>query len=647
MNFFDRQAIARRRSQLLLLYFAPTVVIIVLSVYAVTAMVIGEKGSRLFVDNGWQLDKPLFGMVAGIVLTVILVGCLFKFRELSGGGRVVAILLGGSPVNPQTTDPDERRLCDVVQEMSIASGVPVPELFVLRYEQGINSFVAGRSADDTALAVTEGALKLLTRDELQGIVAHEFSHILNGDNSLNMKMIGLLNGIISISLLGRMGLRLTSKFNDFRVYLFLGGGSCVLFAIGWFGSLLGDLIKCAVCRRREEMADASAVQFTRNPEAIASALKKIGGLALGSHLLASDTMGADFIFFGELTHSSPWGFLRTHPPLKTRIQLLDPSFDGTYPRIISWEAQERAKAHAALETDPQQSNPGWMSAIPIIAATSRVPVPQHLQYAASLCASFEDRILTAARDPFSASALVFAALLSRTDSEKNLQLDEASSLTNPALLKQAVEYYPDVIVLSAGQKLALVNLVLPALRQLSRDQFASFAQTVKVLSESDRALTLFEFTLQKTLLRHLRYSYKAAPMPAIQYYAVAGLLPQCAVLLSMLAWNGSDDGAAIRTAFDAGADALKEPRQKLSLLPKEKCSLAAFDKALDLSSSAAMPVKNLILNACTATVASDGVIQEKEAQLLRAIADSLNCPMPPLLGELEPGPMTDHSGEAA
>jgi Zn-dependent protease with chaperone function len=611
------------------------VLLIIATLYAITVMICGQKGTRLLVDHGWRIDERVLWTVIPLVSVVILFGCLIKLRQLSGGGRMVAIMMGGSPINPLTNNPDERRLCDVVQEMSIASGVPMPEIFVLRDEQGINSFVAGRTTEDTALAVTQGALKLLTRDELQGIIAHEFSHILNGDSALNMRMLVLLYGIISINLLGKLGWRIVRRFNDLRVWFFLGGASCVLMAIGWFGNLMARIIQCAVCRRREEMADAAAVQFTRNPEAIAGALKKIGGLAIGSHLLAVENSEAEYIFFSELTHGTSSGLLRSHPPLKQRIRLLDPAFNGNFPHVLTWRAQEQAKARAPLEPDAATAEAAWTIAIPLAAIRPGHLVPKHLEYAAALHASFDDQTCAAARDPFGASALVFAALLSPGETDRNRQLEEAAPVANPALLKQAVEDYPRLATLTAGQKLALMTLVLPALRQLSKTQFENFTQTVKILSESDRALTLFEFTLQKILLRHLRYTFKAEPIPVVQYYALVGLLPQCTILLSMLAWHGSQNPDEARSAFQEGVAALKEPTHKLDLMPRETCSLTAFDRALNTAGQAAMPIKTLILEACAATIAADGIVQEKEAQLLRAIAESLNCAIPPLLAGIE------------
>lgn len=645
MNFFERQSIARRKSVLLLVYYIPAVTLIVLAIYAVIAVFFGPKGYRLLLDENWRIHPTLFAWVAGVVLSIIFGGSIYKMIEISGGGRIIAIMLGGSPVNPQTTDPDEQRLRDVVEEMAIASGVAVPEIFVLHLEQGINSFVAGRSSEDTVLGVTQGALKLLTRDELQGIVAHEFSHILNGDNRLSFWLIALLHGILCISLLGKLMFRLMSKMETAsRAVVMAWLIAAALVTVGWIGYVFGRLIKCAVCRKREELADAAAVQFTRNPEAIAGALKKIGGLVYGSRLTGVNCEQADFIFFGNILQPSWFSLFDTHPSLDERIRLLDPGFDGKYPHTLSWEAQQKGGWYNKIGTTPQTTAKTAVSPL-INDASSLIMVaalsPRNLTYAAGLRASFSERIMGAAREPFSATALIYALLLSEDPRDRQVQLDEAASVTSKALLTQATDYFEEASSMTNGQRLALVNLSLHALRQMSADQFTEFYNTVKVLSESDRAITLFEFTLQKILLRHLTYFYKTSPKPVIQYYSMELLRVECSVLLSMLAWHGSDDERAVHDAFGAGAAMLDYKLAQVELLPRGQCTLEGVDKALDTLNQASILVRKNILNACAAVVSSDNVIKEQEAQLLRAIAASLNCSLPPLMSELDAEPMPD------
>ena len=254
-------------------------------------------------------------------------GSGFKTLELAQGGSAVATALGGRPVSPTTADPNERKLLNVVEEMAIAAGVPVPQVYLLPEERGINAFAAGHSTSDAAVTVTGGAIKLLTRDELQGVIGHEFSHILNADMRLNLRLIGIIFGIICLTVIGRILLRTRGRRNPLPL---LG---LALLLIGWIGVLFGRLIQAAVNRQREFLADASSVQFTRNPAGLAGALRKIGGLSYGSKLAAAHAEEASHMFFSNGMGESFFHLMDTHPPLAARIRAIDPSFDGTFPPV--------------------------------------------------------------------------------------------------------------------------------------------------------------------------------------------------------------------------------------------------------------------------------------------------------------------------
>ena len=240
-------------------------------------------------------------------------------------------MLGGRLVNPAQPDPDERKLLNVVEEMAIASGIPVPQVYVLPEEKGINAFAAGHSTSDAVVAVTQGALRLLTRDELQGVIGHEFSHILNGDMRLNLRLMGLIFGILCLAVIGRVLLHVRGGGKDKNPLPLLG---LVLVLMGWVGVFFGRLIQAAVSRQREFLADASAVQFTRNPAGLAGALKKIGGLSYGSKLKNAHAGEASHMFFGNGMGGSFLGLMETHPPLAERILALEPDFDGEFPRTV-------------------------------------------------------------------------------------------------------------------------------------------------------------------------------------------------------------------------------------------------------------------------------------------------------------------------
>lgn len=301
MDFFERQEKAHRNTKLLVVYFVIGVALLIAAVYVASLLIFAGAGSRHNYYNGEQIpfalwNPKLFFAVAIGTLAVVAIGSISKTAELAQGGSAVAEMLGGRLVNSNTIDPDERKLLNVVEEMALASGIPVPQVYVLDQEPGINAFAAGHSTSDAVVTVTRGCMKLLTRDELQGVIGHEFSHILNGDMRLNIRLMGTIFGILCLAVIGRVLLQMRSGSSRDRNPLPLLG--LVLLAFGWIGVIFGRLIQAAVSRQREFLADASSVQFTRNPAGITGALKKIGGLSYGSKLQAAHADEASHMFFG-------------------------------------------------------------------------------------------------------------------------------------------------------------------------------------------------------------------------------------------------------------------------------------------------------------------------------------------------------------
>lgn len=649
MDFFERQNQARRITKLLLFYFIPAVVLIVLAVYS---LVVGVVFWFSHHSHGFW-DERILLLVSIGTLGFIFCAALDKIRELADGGRAIASLLGGRWVNPSTADPHEKQLRDIVEEMSIASGTSAPEIYVLQNEQGINAFVAGHQAGDAVLGVTEGALHLLTRDELQAVVAHEFSHLLNGDMRLNLRVVGIVNGILCIALLGKTLVRIAADSGDDSAGIFRRDRDdravipailigLLLMAIGAIGYFFGRLIQCAVCRQREYLADAAAVQFTRHPEALAGALKKIGGLAPGSRLLAVGAEAMGHLFFGNALHDPWFGFLNTHPPLAKRIRLLDPRFDGNFPFVKSWAARVRA-GEIPGETPPPAPPPNveTQRIIRLAALLNETPakgVP--LKYAVSLKASFPAELSQAAREPFGASALVYAILLSDDKEARAQQITEISAVLDTPLLGETQKFFPAVSSLSNAQKLALVNLALPTLRQLSGEQFNQFSQTIQTLIASDQQVSLFEFALQKIMFRNLP-RFAPPRKTIIQFYALQPMFSECATLFSALARIGSTDESIIAESFALGVAKLKIPAGKVHLLPLDEHGLTQIDAALERLMQAALPIRKQVLTACACVVANDEVIQEPEAELLRAIAAALDCPLPPFVSELN-APANNH-----
>lgn len=330
MDFFGQQGKAKTKTTVLVVYFVIAIVFIVASVYLASLLIFHftqaqqQPGVALPALVLW--DPRLFGLVVVGTLGVVLVGSLYKTIVLSKGGSAVAESLGGRLLGADPTDPDERQLRNVVQEMALAAGMPVPKIYVLDNDNGINAFAAGHAPSDAAIGVTRGGMSLLTRDELQGVIGHEFSHLLNGDMRLNIRIMGILFGIVCLAVIGRVLLYTRGGGGRGRNPMVLVG--LALIVIGALGILFGRLIQAALSRQRELLADASAVQFTRNPAGLAGALKKIG--SAGSRIESAHASEASHMFFENGLGKPLFGMMATHPPLEQRIRALDPDWDGKF-----------------------------------------------------------------------------------------------------------------------------------------------------------------------------------------------------------------------------------------------------------------------------------------------------------------------------
>jgi Zn-dependent protease with chaperone function len=638
MDFFERQDKARRSTKLLVFYFIAAVVLIVVTVYLASVFVFAGAGSRHhYSQNQFALWNPeLFLWVAVGTVAVIACGSLYQISQLSSGGSSVATMLGGRPLNPNSSDPDERKLLNVVEEMALASGVPVPEVYLLENEAGINAFAAGFTTSDAVIGVTRGAIKQLNRDELQGVIGHEFSHILNGDMRLNLRLMGVIFGIICLATVGRILLNTRGRKNPLPIF------GLALIVIGGVGVFFGRLIQAAASRQREFLADASSVQFTRNPAGLSGALQKIGGSPVGSRLESEHASDACHMFFGNGMRESFISAFATHPPLEERIHAIDPQWDGKFPKPTAADLEDLLGAPikpGAAHFPPIMGFPFPQAAALAPQAVRQQtvmpslgkPTPMHLHYAQELRASFPESVQSAAREPLSAAALIYATLLSATESTRATQLKELAQQTTKTIYEKTVALQPDVASVSSRARLPLVELAIPGLRRLSADEFQQFESTLNWLIKSDGQVELFEFVLEKIISRHLEPQFGQTRRAVVQYYSIKPLLPECAVLLSALAHVGSNDAAQIEKAFQEGAPYLRAVDYGVGLLPRSECGLEQVDPALDRLGLAVPQIKKNLIEACVHVVGADGVIQENEAELLRAIADTLDCPMPPFV----------------
>jgi Zn-dependent protease with chaperone function len=638
LDFFQQQDRAHKASRLLLVYFALAVIAIVLSVHIAVSfllMWVSSTGGTPF--DWWKLDR--FVVLAGGALLVIAAGSFYKIHRLSDGGHTVARLLGGRPVNPNTTDTAERRLLNVVEEMAIAAGLPVPTVYLLDHEEGINAFAAGFSPQDAVLGVTRGTMRILHREELQGVIAHEFSHIFNGDMRLNLRLMGVLHGILVIALIGYFILRSTVRAaarsrKGGAAILALPAVGVALIAIGYVGVFFGRIIKSAVSRQREFLADASAVQFTRNPLGVAGALKKIGGLAQGSLIMSPHAEQASHFFFSDgklgklrmaLAGGSSFDFLETHPPLAERIRRIDRSWNGSYPKV-----ELLAAADLEQKPDPGRKRGAELfTALPLqLTALIGTLDQAHLDYAQKLLSEIPDRVRTAVHDPSGARAVVLALLTAREPDVRQKQFQALAGSDD--ILENETQAIAQLLEPASREtRLPLLDLALPTLRRLSPTQYQEFMKHVESFVRADRQIDLFEYTLTHVLKRHLEPAFTRSRPPTVEYYALAPLGNECAVVLSAVAYAGHKELEAAKRAFAQGAKELNG--LSISLIPLERAGLAGVRDALARLEKLSPKLKKDAMRAFVAASAFDATITVGEGEVLRAIADCLGLPMPPFL----------------
>lgn len=630
MNFFDAQDNARRLTRWLVFLYAVATLLIIAGVTAVTAVVLYGYGS-----SGPPADPGILAVVAVITLLVILGSSLYRTARLSSGGSRVATEMGGVRVTAEESDPLRRRYRNVVEEISIASGVPVPEIYVLENESGINAFAAGYSPDDAAIAVTRGTLNLLDRDELQGVVAHEFSHILNGDMRLNIRLMGVLFGIMVIGLIGRMMLRGGSRgmyigsrrSKNGSATIVIGLGLAVL---GWIGVLFARLIKAAVSRQREYLADASAVQFTRQTRGIADALKKIGGYRDHSYIREADAEEISHMLFAAGARFT--SLFATHPPLTERIRALEPSFDDSqYPDVrkpgqpADAEDDGRASAFAsaadgAIDVDAQS-----------VVDSIGQPGAAHVAYASALHRTMPEELLAPAHSPQQAWLLVLALLVAPDDALASKQFDLLNQQLGNERCALVRRYHAAANKLGARYTLGLLEIAFPALRRANEQQQQFVLDLGKKLVELDGNVDLREFCLYRVLSRSLANANAPSRAQKSRSPGKDAIRHAAVDLLQLLADRGNPDSTRRQRAFEAGLACFGSWRQNMSKENGVESEVARFRDALDVLQNLRGKTAETLLRAATATVLEDGRVTVTESEMLRTLCASLGCPVPPLV----------------
>jgi Zn-dependent protease with chaperone function len=655
MNFFEQQDQARRQTRTLMILFVLAVIGIVIAVNVALSLIwiwahrVGVPGQRIF-PHGFYFTNTLItlGLIAG--------GTLFETFNLRDGGDAVAQMAGGRLISPSTSDTHERRLLNVVEEMAIASGIACPKVYVLDKEDSINAFAAGYHPNEAVVAVTRGTLNRLTRDELQGVVGHEFSHILNGDMRMNVRLIGVLFGIQMIAGFGQhlidfgsrgwYSSRDDGKGPSLGVVVLVSG--IALLVVGYIGVLFGRLIKSAVSRQREFLADASAVQFTRNRDGIGGALRKIGGLSratgLGSNIRHPNAEQLSHLFLGAAKPSLVDGLFATHPPIEERLrriygknvemldanELADNSVDNSSPRLPDLPYVATGFAGGDAANDHIRSTYAPASEAEAEVASAPAPIfPSAIAFGRNAVDQLRlaPELDTAIREPASACAVVYALLLGQ-GAERDPQL----VLLKADLPKQAnfVVYLSEAIdKLPKNMRLPLLDLSMPALKELSDAESTRVLEMVDKLIAADNKITLAEFVLQTVLTRRLdARSGRAIP---VKYHSLSMLSAECALLLSLLAHVAAsarhEDPA---TAFQRGVAQCGElGLQAASFLPVTAINFAGIRDALDRLNQLAPLSKPALLKALVATADHADALPLQTADVLRAICAAIEVPLPP------------------
>jgi len=635
VNFFERQEEAKGRTTLLVILFVIAVTVVVAATtYAVrtsATMALAYRKNRPWVPITPDLERRITYAAAGATLALILGGTIVRLVQLGSGGASVARMLGGRRVSTDTRDPDERKLLNVVEEMSIASGTPVPVVFLLDEETAINAFAAGSDPGDAVVGVTKGAIERLDRDELQGVIAHEFSHILNGDMKINVRLMGVVFGLLVVALAGRflveISLRRGNRSSGGRdkggvVPPILAVGVALL-VIGYLGVLLGRLIKAAISRQREHLADASAVEWTRNAGGLAGALRKIALEAQGARLHSPRAEEASHLFFGDAIQS-PFlaGLFATHPPLAERITRIT----GRRPSEIA--AATGAHAGEGLAIGLAGGAAGGRRPDAFVGRAG-LPAHEHVEHAGAIIARLPAYLREAAQEPFVAQALAYALLLSHDEEARRRQLAQVEQDGPPGLQRELLRLGPEIRRLGPGARLPLMDLALPALRSLPKGRLLALEAGLERVAAADPAPSVFAFTLGRALDRHLRESHERRARTRGGSRRVIDLGDEARTLLGALAAAGHEHEEDARAAFSEAAASLELPTHAPALAGG-KSMLEKLGTALERLATLVGGEKRLLLEACARMVAHDGKVHAAEAELVRAIADALGCPVPPI-----------------
>ena len=650
MNFIEDQEKARSRTGRLVLLFLLAVVGTVVAVYFVAAGAVVALSQSEENPAGWWMPE-LLGVVGGGTILVIVIGSLIKTAQLAAGGKAVAESLGGTLVHAEDRDPDLRRLMNVVEEMSIASGCPMPPVYLID-DASINAFAAGFGFDSAVIGVTRGCVQKLSRDELQGVMAHEFSHIVHGDMKLNIRLTGLIFGIMALGFLGYICFRFIGpvlarsgggKNNPgpaLGLAIIVGG--LALMAIGSLGTLAARLIQAAVSRQREYLADAAAVDYTRNPSGIAGALRRIGGFPENDLRKSAASEFQHFFFTSALSTA-----FATHPPLADRIARIE-----NRPQ----EEVEESMASGSTRSEPPPSNTAGFAGTAASTSAGDADVPEsrevrgaeqvresiarlgepdadHLAYARTLIGSIPEPVRAAVHDVIGAKAVCLLLLVDDDSEVRSAQASALSEQLDPLTIEE-VRRLRETVTGTIGRnpelRLVLLDLSIPALIRMPEEDRPGFMESIRAMQEADGRLDRFEWLLGRILRDHLvEGSSRSARGSTRANRSIVLLDDSVRLVLAMLAWSGARNENQALHAFRAGAR--RSSIGDVDLPDRSDCSVMALDRALDRLRRLRWRDRSTLLDAAVETICADGHGTLAEIELLRSLAAAIECPMPPVL----------------
>ncbi len=630
MSFFENQDSARKRAKWLIVAYILAVIILVAAVNAV-----------IFAPLAYYTDSGIMELfsertflavsVSAITLLIIGSGSSYKISKISKKETYTASLFGGRYVDPSTENFKERVLFNVIEEISIASGVPLPFVYLLDNEESINAFSMGSYPGICVIGVTRGCLKHLNRDELQSVIAHEFSHIANGDTRLDCMLLGLLHGILVVALVGYF-LVLGRTRSGKAIYLgnrrnrpplhFLPLG-IALMVVGYLGVFLAKIIKKAIMRQQEYLADAQAVQFTRNPEALTSVFRKLMSRFPGSYINNLYAHEANHMFLAECLPRRLKGSFGMHPSLENRIKRVGiSSGDSSEEKKTLRDKNKRGSKEEGEKPESRINAEKLAASVGTIEAAG-------LNYARSMFEIIPNYVLNNVHEISGAESIIYVMLFSASSDIKKKQLKHIKENVDLKIFNNVKKLDYDAVSLPSRFRLPLIDISVATLKGMDRDNYIRFSENIRFLIRANKKISLFEYAVYSMIKRHLKPAFAKTKKTAVRYKNIKPLIPQCRILLSSLAHYGEENQKnkekSYKSAFEKlGVDNYPE------MFPEKKRGFKEIDKALKELDEAVPQVKKNIIKAAAVCVSADGWITVSQSELLRVIADAIGCPVPPL-----------------